>query len=92
MAEAIVMVRQVYFFMLVYEMMEKRVELRDISEEKCILNNLMAIHDYYIVSAIVLLNERKIKVKGNTFYFPICNVMFSENRALERGVVLLSLI
>lgn len=71
MAEAIVMVRQVYFFMLVYEMMEKRVELRDISEEKCILNNLMAIHDYYVVSAIVLLNERKIKVKGNTFYFPM---------------------
>ena len=47
------------------------------------LNNLMAIHDYHIVSSIVLSNEREIKTKGNILYLPIYYVMFLENNVQE---------
>lgn len=40
------------------------------------LDNLLAVPDYHIPSAIVLSNEREIKKKGKILYLPIYYVMF----------------
>lgn len=42
------------------------------------LDNLLAVPDYHIPSAIVLSNEREIKKKGKILYLPIYYVMFME--------------
>ena len=40
------------------------------------LNNLLATADYNVRSALVLSNEREIKVEGNVTYMPVYHVMF----------------
>ena len=40
------------------------------------LNNLLATADYNVRSALVLSNEREIKVEGNVIYMPVYDVMF----------------
>ena len=50
------------------------------------LNNLLATADYNVCSALVLSNEREIKVEGNVTYMPIYDVMFigmSSDAAME---------
>ena len=44
------------------------------------LDNLIAVPDYHIASAIVLSNEREVKMKGSVLYLPIYYVMFLENK------------
>ena len=48
------------------------------------LDNLLAVPDYHIVSAIVLSNEREIKKKDNILYLPIYYVMFIENKVPDK--------
>ena len=40
------------------------------------LANIMAVDDYGIRQAVVLSNEREIRVKNNILYLPIYSVMF----------------
>ena len=50
------------------------------------LNNLLATADYNVRSALVLSNEREIKVEGNVIYMPVYDVMFigeSDDAAAE---------
>lgn len=49
-----------------------------------LLDNLMAVADYHIASAVVLSNDREIKTVGNVLYLPIYHVMFLENRIPEK--------
>ncbi len=48
------------------------------------LDNLMAVADYHIASAVVLSNDREIKTVGSVLYLPIYHVMFLENRIPEK--------
>ncbi len=48
------------------------------------LDNLMAVPDYHINSAVVFSNKREIKTKGNIHYLPIYYVMFMENKIPEK--------
>lgn len=43
------------------------------------LNNLLAVEDYHVLSALVLSNEREVRTVGKVTYIPVYDVMFLDD-------------